>query len=185
MIKNRFNALMAWDERVSNSMRLRSEQLFLWHISAFFAHSGDPWYWLIGFGLVCWLGQAAWQKNALLMLIAMLFLGAFVLVLKYVFRRARPVGEWGGVYRHTDPHSFPSGHAARAAMLAIMGIILGPAWFGWSLVLYAPLVILSRVSMGVHYVSDVIVGSIVGALFGCVMLIMEPVFIKLLVYLFI
>ncbi len=93
------------------------------------------------------------------------------MVIKFTVRRRRPEGEWGGIYRKTDPHSFPSGHAARSALLATLAIGLGPAWFGFLLLIWAPLVILSRAAMGVHYLSDVVVGAIMGVIIGVVILV--------------
>jgi undecaprenyl-diphosphatase len=81
-------------------------------------------------------------------------------------RRQRPPGEWGAIYRQADPHSFPSGHAARALMLAVLGLSLGPAWFAAALCVWGPLVALARVAMGVHYVSDIAVGALLGVVFG-------------------
>ena len=49
-------------------------------------------------------------------------LAALVLVLKFLIRRRRPEGEWGGIYRQTDPHSFPSGHAARSVLIAVLAV---------------------------------------------------------------
>ena len=46
--------------------------------------------------------------------------GAADFGVKQVIRRERPAGEWGGIYRAIDPHSFPSGHATRAALLAAL-----------------------------------------------------------------
>ena len=89
--------------------------------------------------------------------------------IKLAVRRRRPAGEWGAFYRRTDPHSFPSGHAARMAMLAAAGFTLGHPWFGLALTVWAPLVSLARVAMGVHYVSDVIGGLLIGVVAGCAM----------------
>jgi undecaprenyl-diphosphatase len=91
-----------------------------------------------------------------------------VVLLKFTIRRKRPEGEWGGIYRNTDPHSFPSGHAARTALFAVLGLILGPTWFGLVLLAWAPLVALARVAMGVHYLSDVLVGLAIGLVMGWV-----------------
>jgi undecaprenyl-diphosphatase len=85
-----------------------------------------------------------------------------VLAVKRLIRRQRPQGEWGGIYRLTDPHSFPSGHAARMALLLALAAAWGPAWLAWLLLLWAPLVALARVAMGVHYLSDVLGGALVG-----------------------
>ena len=91
-------------------------------------------------------------------------LAVIVMSLKFIIRRRRPEGEWGGIYRNTDPHSFPSGHAARAFLIAVVAAGLGPAWAGILLWVWAPLVALARVAMGVHYLSDVVAGMIVGIL---------------------
>ena len=111
-------------------------------------------------------------------------LALIVLIIKFSIRRRRPEGEWGGIYRKTDPHSFPSGHAARTTMLAVLALLLGPIWFGIILITWAPLVSLARVSMGVHFFSDVLVGLILGiaAAFGCYAL--TPTITLLLPFLF-
>jgi undecaprenyl-diphosphatase len=86
------------------------------------------------------------------------------MAVKFLVRRRRPEGEWGGIYRNTDPHSFPSGHAARAFLIAVVGAALGPAWLGILLWVWAPLVALARVAMGVHYLSDVVAGALFGVI---------------------
>ena len=130
--------------------------------AAVLAHSGDSWLWLVGLGMVWWLGNPVWRTRAATMVAAILVMAVLVLAVKFTVRRQRPEGEWGGIYRATDPHSFPSGHAARATLLAVIGVALGPAWFGAALAVWAPLVVLARVAMGVHYLSDVIVGALLG-----------------------
>ena len=102
----------------------------------------------------------------LVMLAGILIAAAIVMPIKFIVRRRRPEGEWGSIYRNTDPHSFPSGHAARVVMLAVVGLALGPAWLGVLLLVWAPLVSLARVAMGVHYLSDVVAGMILGLATG-------------------
>lgn len=104
------------------------------------------------------------------MIVAILLTAAVVFVVKLVVRRRRPEGEWGKFYRITDPHSFPSGHAVRAVMLAVVMLGLGPLWLGLLLLVWAPLVGLVRVSMGIHYLSDVLAGMFLGLLVGVVVL---------------
>jgi undecaprenyl-diphosphatase len=86
------------------------------------------------------------------------------LALKLLLRRSRPAGEWGAIYRKTDPHSFPSGHATRAALLLGLGYVLGPPWFAVLMLLYSPAMALARIAMGVHYLSDVLAGYALGLL---------------------
>ena len=144
------------------------------NLAAIFARSGDSWFWLLGLALIWLVGSDFWKQRALILVVAILITAVIVLVIKFTVRRARPEGEWGKVYRSTDPHSFPSGHAARAAMLAVMALGLGPSWLGLLLLIWAPLVILSRVAMGVHYLSDVLAGTLLGIVLGVILLNLLP-----------
>ena len=84
------------------------------------------------------------------------------------------MGEWGKIYRNTDPHSFPSGHAARAFLIATIAAGLGPAWLAVVLWIWAPLVALARVAMGVHYLSDIMAGAVFGGLVALIALPLYP-----------
>jgi undecaprenyl-diphosphatase len=114
------------------------------------------------------------KSFALRLLLGIGVLAVVVLTIKRVVRRQRPAGEWGAIYRATDPHSFPSGHAARMALLVVLAAALGPAWFAWLLLFWAPLVALARVAMGVHYLSDIIGGALLGLAAGGLLLVAVP-----------
>ncbi|MBK7450150.1 MAG: phosphatase PAP2 family protein [Anaerolineales bacterium] len=83
-----------------------------------------------------------------------------------LFKRKRPEGEWGGIYRNTDPHSFPSGHAARAFSLQSSPRLLPRPGLPQSLGLGAA-GSFSSCAMGVHYLSDIIAGAILESLLLC------------------
>jgi undecaprenyl-diphosphatase len=51
-------------------------------------------------------------------------------------------------------------------MLVVMAIGLGPAWLAVLLIIWAPLVSLARVAMGLHYLSDVLAGMALGLIMG-------------------
>jgi undecaprenyl-diphosphatase len=159
------------DARLSARMRIVERNRFSHTMAAIFAHSGDSWFWLLGLGLLWLLGTDYWRERALTMIVGILITAGIVMLIKFTVRRSRPVGNWGGIYRKTDPHSFPSGHAARAALLATLAIGLGPAWFGLLLLIWAPLVTLSRAAMGVHYLLDVVVGAVIGVIMGVLFLV--------------
>jgi undecaprenyl-diphosphatase len=55
-------------------------------------------------------------------------------------------------------------------MLAVITLGLGPIWLGLMLSMWAPLVGLARVAMGVHYLSDVLAGMILGLVIGIIVL---------------
>jgi len=162
--------LLEFDARLSARMRVAERPGFLRTVCIFFAHSGDSWFWWGGLALLAWLGNNFWRPWALTVLVCILALAVLVLAVKFTIRRRRPEGEWGGFYRSTDPHSFPSGHAARAFMIAVLAIGLGPVWLAIVLCIWAPLVALARVAMGVHYVSDIAAGMVIGVLAGVVAL---------------
>jgi membrane-associated phospholipid phosphatase len=151
-------------------MRIAEQPGLLRTLAAILAHSGDSWFWLAGLGLLWWLGTDYWKARALTLIVAILLTALVVFVFKLVVRRRRPEGEWGKFYRSTDPHSFPSGHAVRAVMLAVVTLGLGPLLLGLFLLIWAPLVGLARVAMGVHYLSDVLAGILLGLVVGGVVL---------------
>jgi undecaprenyl-diphosphatase len=171
-------SILELDAHLSDRMRVAEKPGLLRSLAVFFAHSGDSWFWGLGLILLWWLGDSFWKQWALVLFAGIAALAVIVISIKFTVRRRRPEGEWGGIYRNTDPHSFPSGHAARAFLIAVFSIGLGPAWLATLLCIWAPLVSLARVSMGVHYVSDVIAGAILGVIVGLVGLQFAPAFLS-------
>jgi len=158
----KFRALLEWDARLSDQMRVAEQPGALRALAVFFAHSGDSWFWGAAL-IVLWLrSDSFWREWAVVQFVAISVLAALVMGIKFLVRRRRPEGEWGGIYRNTDPHSFPSGHAARSFLIAVLATGLGPAGLAGILWAWAPLVALARVAMGVHYVSDIVAGAVLG-----------------------
>lgn len=62
-----------------------------------------------------------------------------------------------------DQYSFPSGHTLHAVSFTLLVCMAFPAW-AWLLVPFATLVALSRVVLGLHYPTDVLLGAAIGAL---------------------
>lgn len=169
-------SLIELDERTTSWLRIAERPGLLRNLAILLAHSGDSWFWLLGLVLLWWLGGDFWQGRALELGVGILVTAVLVMLIKFSVRRRRPVGEWGKIYRNTDPHSFPSGHAARAILLAVMAVGLGPGWFALLLWFWAPLVVLARVAMGLHYFSDVLAGAGLGFVMGIVILRFLPAF---------
>ena len=158
--------ILELDRRWTARLRVAERPGALRRLAALLAHSGDSWLWLLGLLVVWWKGDPRWRAWAVDYGSAVISLAIVVLAIKFAVRRQRPAGEWGAIYRNTDPHSFPSGHAARAFLLAALSLGLGPAWLALLLLIWAPLVSLARVAMGVHYLSDVVGGALLGCLAG-------------------
>jgi len=158
--------LLEADAHLSARLRVAERPGPLRTLAAVLAHSGDSWFWGLGLALVWWRSAGEWKAWALRVLGSIAALAASVLLIKLVVRRRRPEGEWGAIYRSTDPHSFPSGHAARAILLAMLAAAWGPGWLAAVLLPWAPLVALARVAMGLHYLSDILAGAALGLLGG-------------------
>lgn len=160
------DAIIKLDTKISERLRVAEKPGLLRNIALFLAHSGDSWFWFLGLTLVILWGDEYWKSRAVIMFGTILVTATLVLILKFTIRRKRPEGELGQIYRKTDPHSFPSGHAARAILIGVIGVMFGPVWLGIILVIWGPLVGLARVGIGVHYFSDVFAGWVIGILTG-------------------
>lgn len=169
---------------MTQKLRINPERKLLWNVSTFFAHSGDSWYCL-GVLLLIWLfTKGEWHRIAAALASGTVLLTMIILALKFSIRRRRPDGEWGAIYRNTDPHSFPSGHATRVFFLASLAWGIAPIWCALMLTIWAPLVALSRVMTGVHYLSDILAGKVLGITLGIAAIFLLPWIIKLFPFAF-
>jgi undecaprenyl-diphosphatase len=111
---------------------------------------------------------------ALYFVLAIALSAAVVQILKSLVGRARPED----MLVVSDFGSFPSGHSANAATLAVaLGIIFSRAWV-WVLgVAYTVLMMLSRTYLGAHWLSDTIGGMLLGV--GVAALLWAPFAAKL------
>ena len=99
----------------------------------------------------------------------------FVFFLKRLIARARPEGEWGKVYRNSDPYSFPSGHAVRAGLIVMLAFhTFDDPFILSAFCVWAVLMILSRVATGVHYLFDVLAGFVFGLIIGMIWMLLQP-----------
>lgn len=154
------------DQTISKGIQLPAHRTRLRRVAALFAHSADSWFWLAGLIILYLVGPRPWRPLVTTLSAGIIVTAAFVLTLKRTIKRPRPKGEWGKIYRSTDPHSFPSGHAARSALLTLVIILSGPWWLGAVLVIWTLGVNYARIALGVHYLSDILVGTGIGLLFG-------------------
>jgi membrane-associated phospholipid phosphatase len=150
--------------------RLRGAQL----AALALAHSGDSPVWGALVVAAWFLGDHDWKVRALVCAIGLVVVEVAVILLKMVFRRRRPAGELGRIYRRADPYSFPSGHAARAALLCILAAQLGPVAALAAIAIWSPIMVLSRIAVGIHYVFDVVAGVILGCGLTAALLLVVP-----------
>jgi undecaprenyl-diphosphatase len=169
-MKDLFYKMLKRDEEVSSRLALENPPRPIELLLQIISHSCDSWYWMVGLVLLWALSNRAGKEIAVTTAFVTGTLAFVVLLVKFLFRRPRPEGDWGQIYRVNDPHSFPSGHAARAAAIVIVAAHLLPWWAVMLVVVWAILVGYSRVALKVHYLSDVLFGFLFGALFALVML---------------
>jgi membrane-associated phospholipid phosphatase len=155
-------SILELDARLSSQMSVAEKPGVLRSIAVILAHSGDSWFWAIGLFALWISGDSFWKEWAVVQFGGICLLAVTVLLIKFRIKRKRPEGEWGRIYRLSDPHSFPSGHAARAFLIATIASGLGPSSLAIALWVWAPLVALARVAMGVHFLSDVLAGAVFG-----------------------
>lgn len=85
--------------------------------------------------------------------------------LKTSTERVRPYNHHGDIFQNVaalDQFSFPSGHTLHAVSFTWVLVQYYPEW-GLLVIPFAILVALSRVILGLHYPSDVLIGAFLGA----------------------
>jgi len=114
------NKLYEIDISISQKLLLDEKQKILRIFASLFAHSGDSWFILPALFIIWLITDGTTHRYSALFAGAVVVQAILVILLKQVIKRRRPEGRWGSVYRNSDPHSFPSGHAVRVAMMAVI-----------------------------------------------------------------
>ena len=143
----------------------------LWMLWA--SRLGDGWLWIVTGALLLLAGSSRSHRTLAAVAVAMGVASLILVLLKRSIHRRRPC-EYGRnphfdvrplAFFKEDCFSFPSGHTMNAfavgAVVALSFPLFGPA----ALVLAAS-VGASRVVLGLHFLSDVVVGAALGLVIG-------------------
>jgi len=121
----------------------------------------------IGFAIAFVMGSKAWMRIFLAMLIALALAGVTTRAIKIATGRARPSvkteARWNGPQLSSKYQAFPSGHTA-ASTAFFVALFLARKKLGAPLLLIPILIAVSRMIIGVHYLSDVTVAVVVGVI---------------------
>jgi membrane-associated phospholipid phosphatase len=121
----------------------------------------------IGFAITLVIGSKAWMRIFVAMLIALALAGVTARAIKIASGRARPSvkteAQWNGPQFSSKYHAFPSGHTASSTAFFV-ALFLTRRKSGAPLLLIPILIALSRMIVGAHYLSDVILAAILGVI---------------------
>ena len=139
----------------------------IWMLAA--TRLGDGWIWY-GLGLMLLAYGGPQRFSAVGAAGAAAVLGIFVFkALKRLSHRQRPCQIephcWSNVLP-PDQFSFPSGHTMTASSIAIVVSYFYPALEG-VLFFLALSIAVSRIVLGMHFLSDVLAGVVMGVALGC------------------
>jgi undecaprenyl-diphosphatase len=157
------NHLVALDNSLSARLTLTEETGWGRTVAVLGAHLGDGPLWLVIAVVAFGLGDEATRRFVLLAAAAAIVAVGLTTVLKLLIKRNRPREATGFYSTRYDRHSFPSGHATRVACLAMIFSHQFPCW---AVVFYASalFVVLCRVALDIHYISDILAGLAIGFL---------------------
>lgn len=112
---------------------------------------------------------AGLRRNALLLIMPVALSAIVANILKYIIDSPRPFVIYPFIVKLSSggSPSFPSGHTADAFAFAVAVCLVYPKWY--TIIpglIWASLVGYSRMSLGVHFPSDVLAGAIIGSAFA-------------------
>src|SRR5439155_5890076 len=123
----------------------------------------------IGIAIALAAGSRTWMRIFLAMLVALALAGVTTRAIKIATGRARPSvkteARWNGPQLSSKYHAFPSGHTASSTAFFV-ALFLARKRLGAPLLLIPILIAVSRMIIGVHYLSDVTVAVVVGVIFA-------------------
>jgi undecaprenyl-diphosphatase len=158
------------DQRLMRRMnRWRAPRWFrAWMIAA--TRMGDGWVWY-GLGIMLLVYGGPQRYSAVCAAGAAAIAGILVFkALKRLSRRPRPCQVephcWSKILP-PDQFSFPSGHTMTAFSIALVVSFFYPSLEG-ALFFLALSIAVSRIVLGMHYLSDVLAGTVLGVVLGCV-----------------
>mgnify|MGYP000229940975 CR=1 FL=1 len=158
--------LQDYDENIYRWFNRFQSSLVLTRLFKAISHSGDGYLYLAIAVLAMFIDNANSKLFVASCALAYLIEVPSFILLKHFFKRNRPYVQLKGSYYAIEPadkFSLPSGHSAAAFLMFNLIAFYYPS-FCFIAFIWAVLIGLSRVILGVHYLSDIIAGALLGSL---------------------
>ena len=163
-LKALLHQLSVLEAPLCRTASLRGEQPSTQRFFATISRLGDGLFWYLLMCLICTLyGSKGLHVTAHMLAVGLVSLIIYK-VLKRSTSRRRPCDQFEDVRQHApmlDLYSFPSGHTMHAVGLTAVLLNYFPM-LGVTITPFVFLVASSRLVLGLHYPSDVIVGALIG-----------------------
>ncbi len=164
------DAIQSWDESALVWIAEHLRNSVLTPVLSFYTQLGNHGLLFIALAALMLLFRATRKAGAAAG--AGMFLGLLVtnLTIKPLVMRPRPwitIPDFTALVAEHDPNSFPSGHSCCAFAFAVaLAVVLPQKWAKALALAAAAVMALSRLYVGVHFPTDVIVGTVIGTLCG-------------------
>lgn len=158
-------ALQSLDTRTLYATLAHPQRDLLTKIALVTSFSADGWLYFLVLPAIIIVKPDQTREYLHLALFAFLLERVLYFTFKNLFRRRRPPAALEGfeaVIRASDRFSLPSGHTS-AAFLFVTFLCLGLHWIFLPLYAWALAVGASRVILGVHFPTDIVLGALLGS----------------------
>lgn len=176
-IKNAQKTLLDWDLRGCIYLNHWSDRAWIAQFFKMISRLGDGTFWYAMLAIVWFAHGFLYVVQVIYLLLASSIGTLIYKVLKRHTVRPRPyqvhqvivLGE-----RPLDHFSFPSGHTLHAVMITVVLGNIMPVLL-WLMLPFSLLIALSRMVLGLHYPTDVLVGGFIGIIMASLILWGAPV----------
>ena len=159
-----FRQIHAWDVNTFKRWQVRACRASITSVARKISMSADGWPYVLFAATYYLLDPIIGGVFATALFWALLVERSCYFIMKKSFKRRRPpaaIPNFQSAIKAADEFSFPSGHTSGAFLFVTTCVLVfGPAMI--IAYIWAGMVALSRISLGVHFPTDTVMGAILG-----------------------